>query len=261
MNNLSYTCFINGIAHETRQKWAIECANYIDKQNFGFDKKIVCFDEFNENKVSENTKNILKNNGWEILIVNFHSRSQTLKHVLDSEKNDVFVYVEDDVLVDMPKKEDTDKAFEEFYGERRCGMISMSVGGGGYDWPSGNWGDLKFIEKNNIIKNNQYEFFIRDENYKTDYFFEFPVIFIKTHIFKTCIETIISSYKNIQIETALTKAWFSKNFDSDYFKCSVIKNNSFNILEKNMKDITNIVFLKFLDADQGNNFWGGNNMS
>lgn len=261
MNDLTYTCFINGIAHETRQKWAIECATNIDKQNFGFDKKIVCFDEFNDNKVSEETKNILKNQGWEVVVVNFHSRSQTLKHILDNENNDIFVYVEDDVLVELPKKSDTDTAFEEFSGERRCGMISMSVGGGGYDWPRENWGDLKYIEKNNIVKNEKYEFFIRDENHKTEYFFEFPVIFIKTHIFKTCIDTIITNYRNIQIENALTQAWFSKGYDSDYFKCSVVKKDAFKILEKNMKDVTEIVFLKFLDSGQGNNFWGGNNMS
>ena len=259
MSDLTYTCFINGIAHETRQKWAIQCAKNIDAQNFGFDKKMVCFDEFNEHKVSDETKQELKNMGWEVLVLNLHSRIRTLKHVLDKEENDIFCYVEDDVLVQLPEKNDTDIVFEDFKNERRCGMISMSVGGGGYDWPNNNWGDLQFINENNVLKNKKYEFFLRDEKHKTPYFFEFPVVFIKTFIFQTCVEASLNHFRGQQIETAFTSAWFFKAFDQDYYKCSVVKPDSKAILEKNMKDVDKIVFLEFLDSGQGNNLWGGNN--
>jgi hypothetical protein len=78
-------------------------------------------------------------------------------------------------------------------------------------------------------------------------------------LMKETIEKSKEQFKGMQIEMALTQAWFHYDFDKTYFKASIARNNFYEILSKNPLEVSNVCrHLKNLDKTQGAFIYGGN---
>lgn len=249
---------IMGICPSQRLEWLKECINHLEKQPFKFDRKIVVLDEFSGNITTEDIKQFLKNKNWEFKIVQYHSRSKTMQEVLKEINEDCVFYIEDDVLLDLPPKEEVMNLFDIMVDDRMCGYVSPQVGGGQYCSGRKIWGDVEFLEKNCVYKSDNFLAFRRMEEYKTNYFITFPCALFRTTILKECINTAIQIFKGMQIEEALTSAYFFNQIDKDYYKVSICRPDTKQKLNEDMKNERMCGFYKTLDPNQGNNFSGGN---
>jgi hypothetical protein len=258
---LNITAFLMGIAHPQRLNWLKQNIDNLEEQNFPFYRKIVAIDQFNGHFVPESLVTYLKDKGWEVLLDTHRSRMLSTDRVLNIVDSEFLFYNEDDVLSLLPKIEDLETVFNTEVNGRKCGIISMTLGGTNFkpEIMDGNHkfiGDLKHINDNIILSCDNYDFFRRMEEYRNEFFFEFPGMFIKTEIFKKSHERA----KNIggQIETALTSGYFNNGFDKIYYKSSVCKKNSLSILlDDPLKVNSHCRLLTNLDPYQGNSPFGG----
>ena len=169
---------------------------------------------------------------------------------------DIIFYNEDDVLVDLPTVDDVRFVFDKNIDDRKCGMLSLALGGTQYNSAVGNLGDLRFMEDNTIISNDDYRIFQRLEEYKSAWFFEFPGLFIKTDLFKECHNKAKGLGK--QIEQALTISYLDNGYSEKYYKASIAKSNALSILlEDGSKVNSHCRLLTNLDPSQGNSPLGG----
>jgi len=249
---------VMGICPAQRLEWLKECINHLEKQPFDFERKIVALDEFKGNFATEDIKTFLKEKNWEVKIFQYHSRSRTMQEVFKEIKEDCIFYIEDDVLLDLPPKEEVMGLFDIMDGDRMCGYVSPQVGGGMYCSGNKIWGDVEFIEQNTLYKSENLLAFKRLEEYKTNFFITFPCALIKTSIFNNCLNTAIDMFKGRQIEEALTAAYFFNQTDKDYYKVSICRPDTVQKLKENMKNERICGFYQTLDPAQGNNFSGGN---
>lgn len=253
---MKITAYIMGIAHPDRMTWLLETINHMDEQNFPFAKKIVSIDQFDGHTVDFQTIKFLEDNGWVVLIDNYKSRIASMNRAFNLFDTEYVFYNEDDVKANLPKIEDLEFVFNHEVGDRKCGMISMTLGGTQFDSASNFIGDLKFMEDNKIIGNDEYLIFRRMEEFKNDWFFEFPGLFIRTDLFKTCHEKAKGSRK--QIEQSLTDSYFNNWFDKTYYKSSIAKNGALKtLLSEPVKVNSHCRLLENLDPHQGNGYFGG----
>ena len=257
---IEVSAFIMGICHPQRIKFLNESLNYLDKQNFPFKQKVLAIDEFGGHTFPNEFKMELESRGWTILIDNHRSRTKSMDHAFNIITSDYIFYNEDDVKATIPKIEDLTKIFNNTkVGNRECGMISLTLGGSSNHFPANEYGDLKEIKNNVLLQNNDYLIFRRLEEKKNDYFFEFPGLIIKTKLFKECHRIAKKFFVNEQIERGLTKAWFSSMLNDNYYKCSVAKNNIYEIIDTSPADSTaKCRLLENLDENQGSSPFGGN---
>ena len=176
---MKITAFIMGIAHPDRRRWLLETITHMDQQNFPFTKKIVSIDQFDGHTVYFSTIKSLEDSGWVVLIDNFKSRIASMDRAFNLFDTEYVFYNEDDVKANLPKIEDLEFTFNHEIDGRKCGMISMTLGGTQFDSASNFIGDLKFMEDNKIMGNDEYLIFRRMEEFRNDWFFEFPGLFIK----------------------------------------------------------------------------------
>ena len=247
-----------GICPPQRLEWLKQCVEHLEKQPFKFDRKIVALDEFNGHTTSEEIKKFLKEKNWELKIFQYHSRSKTMQEVLNDINEDCVFYIEDDVLLDLPPKNEIMELFDIMVDDRMCGYVSPVIGGGQYCSTQKIWGDVKFLEENCVYNTSNFLAFRRLEEYKTNYFITFPCALFKTRILKECTDTAIKMFRGMQIEEALTSAYFFNQIDKDYYKVSICRPDTKKKLEENMKNERPCGFCHLLDPNQGNNFSGGN---
>ena len=262
--NMDITAFIMGIAHPQRLLWLKQNIENLDSQHFPFVKKIVAIDQFNNHFVPVEFVDFLKNNGWEVQLHSYRSRKLSTDDVLNSIESEFLFYNEDDVLSTLPNIGDLEKVFNTVINDRKCGMISMTLGGTIFnpnviDNGHGLIGDLKYINDNMILECDNYDFFRRMEEYRNDVFFEFPGMFIRTEIFKKSHEYAKECHG--WVETALTNGYFYNKFDEKYYKSSVCKKNSLNILIDDCTKVnSHCRLLTNLDPHQGSSPFGGNHV-
>ena len=253
---MNITAFIMGIAHPDRLKWLMETIIHMDQQNFPFCKKIVSIDQFDGHTVDWNTIKFLEQNGWTVLIDNYKSRILSMNRAFENIDSEYVFYNEDDVKANLPKIEDLEYTFNHEIDGRKCGMVSMTLGGTQFDSATNFIGDLQFMEDNKILGNDNYLVFRRMEEFKNDWFFEFPGLFIRTDLFKTCHERAKGSRK--QIEQSLTDSYLNNNFNKIYYKSSIAKSNALETLLKEPAKVnSHCRLLENLDPHQGNGFFGG----
>lgn len=253
---MKITAFIMGIAHPDRMRWLLETITHMDQQNFPFAKKIVSIDQFDGHTVDFSTIKSLEDNGWVVLIDNFKSRIASMDRAFNLFDTEYVFYNEDDVKANLPKIEDLEFTFNHEIDGRKCGMISMTLGGTQFDSASNFIGDLKFMEDNKIMGNDEYLIFRRMEEFRNDWFFEFPGLFIRTDLFKTCHESAKGRRK--QIEQSLTDSYFNNWYDKIYYKCSIAKSNALDILLSEPSKVnSDCRLLENLDPHQGNGYFGG----
>jgi hypothetical protein len=125
-----------------------------------------------------------------------------------------------------------------------------------------NYDDLNvifMIESSNVrFVCDEYHIFTRDEKYKNDYFFEFPGLFVRTEIFKQCIE---SCQHGLQIEQGLSEAYFRLGLNQRYFKCAICKTNTDVFLSQDRFCVNSKCrLLDNLDENQGSSPFGGSHI-
>jgi hypothetical protein len=175
---IDITAYITGIAHPQRMAWLRETVDYMDSQNFPFKSKLLAIDQFNGHFVKPEEVKYYESKGWRVLLDTHMSRSKTFDRVLREIDTEFVFYNEDDVRATMPNIEDVEETFNKTIEGRKCGMISMTLGGTHFDAPSNFIGDLKFMNENLILESDDYIIFRRMESFKNDYFFEFPGLWI-----------------------------------------------------------------------------------
>jgi hypothetical protein len=260
-SKLDITAFIMGTAHPQRLEWLKQNLENLDSQNFPFVKKIVAIDQFNGHTVPLEFTNSLEERGWQVQLHTHKSRKMSTESVLNEINSEFIFYNEDDVLSNLPDINDLTKVFNTEINGRRCGIISMTLGGTKFnpEIMDGNHrfiGDLKFINQNIILKCQDYDFFLRLEEYRNDVFFEFPGMFVKTKIFKFSHDYAKESHG--WIETALTNGYFYNKFDEKYYKSSVCKKNALDILIDDCTKVnSHCRLLTNLDPYQGHSHFGG----
>lgn len=259
---MKITALILGICPPIRLEWLKNNVDYLDAQNFPFEKKIIAIDEFHGYQMPKNLKEYFESNGWEVLVDTHMSRSKTMDHAFSIINTEYVFYNEDDVLSKMPKLEDLEKVFNTKIDNKECGMISMTLGGTQFD-PSiddGEFkfiGDLKYMNDNTILQNEEYRIFKRDFKFANAWFFEFPGLIIRTDLFKRCHEG--AKRRGGQVEQALTTSFMEDGFKEKYYKCSVAKLNALEYLKINPMSVnTECRLLTNLDVNQGNSPLGGN---
>lgn len=245
------TAFIMGICIPHRLEWLRHSIEFLDKQKFPFKNKLLAIDEFGGYCLPKDLEEFFVKCGWTVLKGSYKSRSKMTDLVLKQVDTSIIFYNEDDVLATMPSYNDILTIFNTEINNRKCGMLSLALGGTNMNLPKGELGDLKFISENSILKNEEYIIFKRLESLRSDWFFEFPGLFIDSDLFKSCHNQAYQ-YKT-GIEQSLTLAYFNLEYDKKMYKASVCKKDTESILNTSplkMNDCCRL--LVNLDVNQGN---------
>jgi hypothetical protein len=260
-------CLILATCHASKVRWVQKVEKSISENDI-FDEKVLAVDEFNNMFFPARVKKYFEEKGWKVIIDNHKSRTKSMLNGLAELSTDYVFYSEDDVLVDLPSKEFILDNLKHKIGDLECGMLSLNLGGttstisnmGGSNSNTGSKnGDLDFAKENMIIQNDTSFSFRRLEEKRNAWFYEFPGLFMPRELMADTINKSKEKFKGMQIEMALTSAWFYFNFDKKYYKASVAKNNLLDILEKNpLLASDNCRHLTNLDKTQGAFVYGGN---
>ena len=225
---MDITCIIIGICHPHRLAWLKQNIDRIDSQNFPFKRKIVSVDQFDGYTIPCELRDYFVSKGWDVFVDNFKSRNMSMCRAAADVGTEYIFYNEDDVLVKLPSSTDVQAVFNHNINDRQCGMLSLTLGGGGYDGVKGVWGDLARANENTILENESYRIFVREEMSNDGYFFEFPGLFVRTKLFSECL---LASQKNMRgIENGLTTTYFTGEYYKKYYKCSLGRTNLVDVL-------------------------------
>lgn len=253
MKDFDVTAFIMGIAHPSRMRWLIQSINRLDEQNFPFRKKIVSIDQFGGNIVNPNDINILKDNGWTVLLDSHKSRVLSMDRAFKEIETEYTFYNEDDILITLPNFDDLVKTFNTKIEDKACSMISMNFGGMHSNPNTKMPLDWEYIEKNAIVISENYFITKRMSEFASAYFFEFPALWIKTDIFRRS-HNMAKRYSN-QVEESLTKAYKELGFYNTYYKASIIKKECLKTTD--YTKIIDCLYIELLDPQQGKSVLGG----
>jgi hypothetical protein len=255
---IDISCFYQGICHPQRIDWLKENITHLDKQNFPFKKKFLMIDEFNGHTFPLDYKLELESNGWDVRVYQFKSRSRVMDELLKLVDTEYIFYNEDDVAVNMPNIDDLDKVFNMDVDGKKVGLVSLNLGGTNMNLSQRFIGDLANIEKNTLLKNDKYTMFFRDEAGRSNYFIDFPGLFIRKSVLRNCLDGTV---KRAQIEAGLTAAYFKLGMENTFKKVSICLNTGIDIINNTPEIITkewhNCRLLDNLDPNQGSSPHGG----
>jgi hypothetical protein len=205
----------------------------IDKENFGFESKILSIDDFGEG-ISEEVKKYTDSNNWTVLMGEPSGMVNNQLRALSIIDDEWVLYCEDDVLVEkLPTKEQ----LEELHSKvDDIGLVSLT--GGGYMTEMAIPGhpryspklaeeildNIKNPDNHVIVDGDDATFWYRNPKFNNGWFFEFPSLFIKTDIFNTCINTSLTRFKGRQIEQSYTMSYFSLGYHEKYKRYTWAKN-------------------------------------
>lgn len=260
-------CLILATCHPSKMRWVQQVEKSIANNDI-FDEKILAVDEFNNLIFPSRIKNYFENNGWKVLVDRHKSRTKSMLHGIDEMSSEYIFYSEDDVLIDIPDKQLIINTLNHKIDNRECGMLSLNLGGtkstisnmgGSLSNIGSKNGDLDFAKENILFQNDKSFSFKRLESMSNPWFYEFPGLFMPKELMKETIEKSKEQFKGMQIEMALTQAWFHYGFDKKYFKASISKNNLSDVLLSNPLEVSNLCrHLENLDKTQGAFVYGGN---
>lgn len=220
-----------------------------------YNNVILSIDCFNNNPIPDDLSNKFK-----VLQNNYRSQVKNISNLLNNITSEWILYCEDDTVIDyLPDEESLNIILNNKIGDRECGILSINAGGSTFCWTSGNKGDL--TDPSLIIKScDSYIVLLRDESKRSNYFFSMPGIFIRKEIFKILHNYCIVNYKGLQIENALSKAWFDLDIHKKYYKATIGKKNLIETAINNPSKLDkDSLFLRFLDENTGSSSSGGCN--
>ena len=246
MGDLNFSCFIIGTTLSHRVENMLTTLKTIDSNNFPFNIKILSLDDFGEG-VRVDIEEYAKLNNWLILNEPKKGMVQNQLKALNNIESEWVLYCEDDVMVE---KLPTIKQIEFLLNNNnKVGMISLT--GGGYNADVINHDKILDNIKNDVIKVGDDDiFWFRDPSLHNAWFFEFPTMFVRTNIFKDCINTSLSNFKSTQIEKSYTKSYFHLRYHNKYDRYTWTRNfnnhlnYSENVLSLLDKICNNLVYIK-----------------
>lgn len=245
------TALLSAVTHPAKRHWLDQTINSF--RNDFFDRQIVYVDVIQPFPHSEFTGEW---EGWELVRMDYENRTRCLQEVVNMTDSKYVFYHEDDVLVSLPDRAHIEELFDTRVGGREVGMISLTLGGCRFN-PPGDIGDLAFIEQNAVKKTDTWTAFVRREEDRSPYFFEFPGLFVRRDLLKGCIIRAQDRFRGHQIENALTKAWFDLELDKDFAKLSICKREAPEVLAANPYQVnTHCRLLSNLDPLQGSSAYG-----
>jgi hypothetical protein len=250
---------ILAICHPKKLSMLLSVIPSIDKSKDHFDKRILAVDEFGGMEFPNDLVPGIKSKGWDVLIDNHHSRIKSMLHGVESSESDWIFYSEDDILINLPDSFNFGFLQNIKDDEREMGMLSLTFGGTVHDLGGGNMGDMAFVDQNTIHEDDDAVCFIRIEDMKDSWFFEFPGLFVRKDILQQVLKTATEKWPTSQIEIALTNAWFDLGMEEKYYKASYLKKEFLEYKDSDpMKIISDGRFFEILDPTQGNSQYGGN---
>lgn len=239
-----------------RLEWLKKSINSINLLDFDFEEKILSIDEFDGHKIDKNDLEIFKSQGWIIDLVSFKNKHKSLKNSIELCSGDYIFYTEDDIeIIKFPKK--INEILENQINNKKCGLLSMNLGGSKLDYPS-NMGDLPLWKENIFFIQEEFISFLRLESEASKWFVEFPCVFFNTDLLKKLLN--VDFINNTNIEETLTNIFFTENFNELYFKASICHKEVLNIIDLlcSQKDVSfwnekleSVKLYKLIDSNQG----------
>jgi|688.fasta_scaffold17164_13 hypothetical protein len=231
--NLNFSCFVIGTTIPEREENMIKTLSSIDKENFPFIIKYLSIDDFGQG-LSDNIKNYVESNGWVVLIEPKGGMVKNQLKALNKIDSEWVLYCEDDVIVEkLPNLEQIDDLLNK---NHKVGIISLT--GGGYNDNINQSKILNNIKKDFIKVGDDEIFWFRDTSLSNAWFFEFPSMFVKTKIFKDCINTSLNKFRSIQIEQSYTKSYFHLNYHIEYDRYTWVRDfNNYLDYNENVKSL------------------------
>jgi len=183
----------------------------IDSNNFPFNVKTLSLDDFGDG-IKVEVEEYTKANNWLILNDPGNGMVKNQIKALNKIETEWVLYCEDDVIIEkLPTIEQIELLLNK---NSKVGIISMT--GGGYNNHINHDRILDNIKKDVIKVGDDDIFWFRDSSLSNAWFFEFPSMFVKTKIFKNCIDTSLTNFKSIQIEQSYTKSYFHLGYHIEY---------------------------------------------
>lgn len=258
---MKISVLLTTVNHTKKQLWLPQVIESIDKLNLDFDKKIVSVDTICDDQFDPALIAYLERKDWVIKFSTHKSRLNTLTEELQSlQDNDFILHAEDDIAITwLPEQKVIEEILKKSLNERKCGILTPSLGGSTFKCEGGDNGDFDlFKDKNNIILNHpNYIVFQRKEENRSLYFFELGTIFVDPKIFLKCLN-YSRYYPGMQIEQAISLAWFNLGIHQNTFKATICKPHISVIYERypELADPT-CRFIEILDPNQGSSLYGG----
>jgi len=211
MESLSFSCFIIGTTLPHRMENMLTTLKTIDSNNFPFNVKTLSLDDFGDG-IKVEVEEYTKANNWLILNDPGNGMVKNQIKALNKIETEWVLYCEDDVIIEkLPTIEQIELLLNK---NSKVGIISMT--GGGYNNHINHDRILDNIKKDVIKVGDDDIFWFRDSSLSNAWFFEFPSMFVKTKIFKNCIDTSLTNFKSIQIEQSYTKSYFHLGYHIEY---------------------------------------------
>lgn len=262
---MDYKNSITAIVLTTGKRYTYidECISSLNS-GYWFDEKILSIDEFDGYVFPQELISKYESQGWIISRDDHKSRLKSLIKATNMATSKYIFYQEDDIVADLPDKKNILKLLDTKAFNRRCGFVALNLGGAAIELKDRIFGDLLNCNTNTIFSDEKHMAFIREEEHRNDYFFEFPSLFISQKLFLKCLNTINyhlnNSSKPFQIERALTSFWFASSLHKYFFKCCYCKNNLLEVLkEEPVKMMEQCALIKILDPNQGSGMAIGGN--
>lgn len=265
---MKVSALIMGICPPVRLIWLKDTLDYMDAQKFPFHHKVLAIDEYGGHIFPEEFKEEFEERGWTVVKDSHKNRIKSMYHALQYTDSDIVFYNEDDVKATLPKYEVVKTMFDEGLVvdeyRRECGILSMALGGTHMDQSKNDLGDIAFMEENRITESilgsidSDILIFTREEKLRNAWFFEFPGLFVRSDILKSCMDYASEHFPGQQVEQGLTSAYFAQEFNTKYFKCSIARPEAPAILREDpFKLNSHCRFLENLDPRQGQSPLGG----
>lgn len=248
-----------GTCQPERLEWLNQSINFLDSQKFEFNTKYLVIDQFSGFSLPDNLRADFERAGWAILLYSVgggrdgFGRAQCMMDALTKVKSEFIFYNEDDILARMPKKDDVLAILNRIDNGRQCGMLSMNIGGSDHFFPKKKFGDLLEVENNILLDAPEYIIFRRLEKCASQWFVEFPGLFIRKDMLLSILEP---EFGNGGLEIHMTNKYFKLGIDKAMFKASVCKKNigeviNFYKTQYNLEKFESAKMIKLLDKNQG----------
>lgn len=203
----------------------------------------------------------LEDRQWEVMTDQYCSRTKTLEDFLVTVDTQwVFLSEEDVAIHEMPHAQILGFVAGANYGRNQYGVISMNLGGSTFETNGSDLGDLGDYEDRIICRQkNEIIFFRRDEHRRNRFFLSFPAVFIRTDILRQCHEYAKRKLGGMQIEEALSEAYFALGMQDQYKKATIVRDRiGSTIWSDPAKLDQNCLLYSCLDPNQGSSPLGGN---
>lgn len=230
-----------------------------------FGTKVISIDDFGEGVSSELVEYATRHS-WVIISAKRRGMARSQRDALSLITSPWVLYNEDDAAVEkLPSEDEFRNILETDRNGRRCGVLSLMAGGYNIDAYRDrvNW---ELRNADSYIKiNSEDVMWVRDDSLRNNWFIEFPISIMRTHLMKQCSDYVFNRNYHIQIEHGFTTAWFEQGLDREFFKASYMKNPAHikPLCEYSYGDITSVfinrplIHMRLLSSftiDRGHNF-------